>query len=556
MRCAAYARYSTDKQNPLSAEDQLRKCREYAESRGWTLLETQCYKDEEISGATLRRPGLDALLSVSESPARPFDAVIFEDTSRLSRKQADALNLCERFSFAGVRVCFVAQGIDSEDPTFQLMLMARGMIDQFSLSDTANRVRRGMVGNLSRGLHTGGRCYGYRIDGPEGGRRMVLEPGEAKVVRRIFEEYAAGDSLKTIAKRLNTGGVAPPMPYRGQPHPSWAPSALWVMLRNEKFHGMVVWNKTRKVRNPQTRRRVHRRLAPSEWKRVPAEHLRIIPEQLWNQVQVRLAASAQLRPGHGIPLRSLRSQYLLSGFLRCGTCASNVVLVAGGGKWAHAKYGCPLHHQRGICSNGLLVDREKLEREVLAGLKREVMREDVVRFAIEEFERQLRARIEAAGSGLAAIRQEREGLKREAANLARAIAEAGPSPTLLADLARVESGLEQLNEEIFGMGGRSVEAYLSEIEEFVRCRIRELPGILCGNVERAKFELAKHTKEIVLTPDGNGFRISGEFDFCGTRSGPPADFVFRGAGGEAPIVPVRRLPVLPMPVRFEWGVAA
>jgi DNA invertase Pin-like site-specific DNA recombinase len=140
IRCAAYARYSTDKQNPLSTEDQLRKCKEYAESRGWRLLETQIFKDEEISGATLRRPGLEALLSVAESPVRPFDVVIFEDTSRLSRKQADVLNLCERLIFAGVRVCFVTQGVDSEDKTFQLLLMARGMIDQLFLSDTASRV--------------------------------------------------------------------------------------------------------------------------------------------------------------------------------------------------------------------------------------------------------------------------------------------------------------------------------------------------------------------------------------------------------------------------------
>jgi DNA invertase Pin-like site-specific DNA recombinase len=35
LRCAAYARYSTDRQNPLSTEDQLEKCRQYAVERGW-----------------------------------------------------------------------------------------------------------------------------------------------------------------------------------------------------------------------------------------------------------------------------------------------------------------------------------------------------------------------------------------------------------------------------------------------------------------------------------------------------------------------------------------
>jgi Recombinase zinc beta ribbon domain/Resolvase, N terminal domain len=56
LRCAAYARYSTDRQNPLSTEDQLEKCRQYAAERGWSYQERQVYTDEEISGATLERP--------------------------------------------------------------------------------------------------------------------------------------------------------------------------------------------------------------------------------------------------------------------------------------------------------------------------------------------------------------------------------------------------------------------------------------------------------------------------------------------------------------------
>ena len=54
----------------------------------------------------------------------------------------------------------------------------------------------------------------------------------AAIVKRIFADYVAGDSMKTIAKRLNAEGVRPPCPYRGQRHPSWAPSAISVMLHS------------------------------------------------------------------------------------------------------------------------------------------------------------------------------------------------------------------------------------------------------------------------------------------------------------------------------------
>lgn len=97
-RCAAYARYSTDRQNPLSTEDQLDKSRQFAAEHSWQFLDSHVYTDEEISGATLDRPGLRMLLAAAESKPRPFDVLLLEDASRLSRKQADVLNLCERLS--------------------------------------------------------------------------------------------------------------------------------------------------------------------------------------------------------------------------------------------------------------------------------------------------------------------------------------------------------------------------------------------------------------------------------------------------------------------------
>ncbi|MGB6876114.1 MAG: recombinase family protein [Candidatus Acidiferrales bacterium] len=101
LRCASYARYSTDRQNPLSTENQLAKCRQYAVQHEWIFSEDHVYTDEEVSGATLDRAGLRLLLSDAESKPRPFDVLLLEDASRLSRKQSDILNLCERLTFAG-----------------------------------------------------------------------------------------------------------------------------------------------------------------------------------------------------------------------------------------------------------------------------------------------------------------------------------------------------------------------------------------------------------------------------------------------------------------------
>ncbi len=43
LRCAVYARFSSEKQSPLSIEDQVRKCREYAQARDWSVLDSRIY---------------------------------------------------------------------------------------------------------------------------------------------------------------------------------------------------------------------------------------------------------------------------------------------------------------------------------------------------------------------------------------------------------------------------------------------------------------------------------------------------------------------------------
>ena len=112
-RCAAYARYSCDRQSPLSIEDQLRTCRNFGDGRGWKILDEHIYTDAEVSGGSDERLGLERLIAAALSRAHPFDIILVDDTSRLARNLADAMRLYERLNFAGVRVVAVSQGIDT-----------------------------------------------------------------------------------------------------------------------------------------------------------------------------------------------------------------------------------------------------------------------------------------------------------------------------------------------------------------------------------------------------------------------------------------------------------
>lgn len=139
-RCAIYARYSSDKQSPTSIEDQVRKCREYAASHGWEVLQGQIYSDGAMSGTSSEdRPGLCALRMAISTHARPFDVLLVDDTSRLSRHQATAMQLFEQFNFQGVRVIAVGQGIDSSNEQADVLMAVHGIMDSQYVKELAKR---------------------------------------------------------------------------------------------------------------------------------------------------------------------------------------------------------------------------------------------------------------------------------------------------------------------------------------------------------------------------------------------------------------------------------
>jgi len=192
-----------------------------------------------------------------------------------------------------------------------------------------------------------------------------------------------------------------------------------------------------------------------------------------------------------------------------------------------------------MCANELVVRRDRIEQELISGLQREVLREDVAAFALEEFKRQLRERLEDTRSHLATMRNKREKLKTEIANLARAIAEGHRSTALLEELGKRERELDSISEELLAADGRGLDARFREIEEFVQKRLQDIRGLLMADMSRAKSELSKHCTAITLTPEGSTFRIAGDWNLFGGRSD--------GAGGKR----TERLPV-----RFEWLAAA
>jgi site-specific DNA recombinase len=528
LRCAAYARYSSDLQSPRSIEDQLRICREYAHARGFIFLEEHVYVDEALSGVGADRPGLGRLLDAALSPTRPFDVILLDDSSRLARNTKDALGIFERLNFAGIRLIAVSQGIDSENEQAHVLVTVHGMVDSLYVKELAKKTHRGLEGLMLRGQHTGGRCFGYDSIPVSGttGKQLVINESEAAVVRRIFEMSADGQSLKTIAKTLNRECLPPPRPRTGKKYATWCPTCIREMLRRDLYVGKVIWNSSRFVEVPGTNKRVRRARPESEWRIVPHPELQIISDELWQRVKERqdkLQATYGVRKGGGVLIpRSATSPYLLSGILKCGSCGANLIIISGyDSSGHHPRYGCSQHFNRGACSNSLTVRRDWIEGRLLDELQNYVLQRDAVEYVLEEFGNHIKGAFATLSNQMAKMRERKQKLEGELRRLAATAAETGPSAFLVEAISEREKQLRDISDQLLAGGASSVDAHLSDIRNFIMGKMGDLRALLAGDPAPARKELLKHVSEIRMMPqvgDGKGHYVAkGEWKLLGNE---------------------------------------
>jgi site-specific DNA recombinase len=530
LRCAAYARYSSDLQSPLSIDDQLRICREYARSRGFVFLDEHVYVDEALSGVGADRPGLCRLLDAALSAGRPFDVVLLDDSSRLARNTKDALSIFERLNFAGIRLIAVSQGIDSENEQAHVLVTVHGMVDSLYVKELAKKTHRGLEGLMLRGQHTGGRCFGYDSVPVPGtaGKRLVINESEAAVVRRIFEMSAEGQSLKTIAKTLNREHVPPPRPRAGKRYATWCPTCIREMLRRELYAGRVVWNTSRFVKVPGTNKRVRRARPQNEWRIVAHPELQIVSDELWQRVEDRqknLLATYGGRNPKGLMPRSATSPYLLSGILKCGLCGANLTIVTGYSSYGHyPQYGCSQHFNRGACANSVLIRRDWIEERLLDELQNQVLRPEAIDYILDEFGYRLKDALAKLSNQIAQMRERKQKIEGELKRLVDTAAATGPSSFVVAAIHEREQQLREITDQLLAGGSDSVDAHVSEIRSFVTERLRNLRALLTAAPAEARKELLKHVSEIRMIPQsGSGkpyYVAEGKWHLLGNGSGP------------------------------------
>ncbi len=207
FRSAIYTRKSTDHNLDLefnSLDAQREACEAYIKSQaheGWRLVPV-AYDDGGISGASLDRPAIQALLS--EIQAGKIDIVVVYKVDRLTRSLADFAKLVELFDKFGVSFVSITQSFNTTTSMGRLTLNVLLSFAQFEREVIGERVRDKISASKRKGIWVGGPVpLGY----VSVNKKLVIVPEEAETVRAIFRRYLELGSVRLLAADLDQRGI-------------------------------------------------------------------------------------------------------------------------------------------------------------------------------------------------------------------------------------------------------------------------------------------------------------------------------------------------------------
>jgi DNA invertase Pin-like site-specific DNA recombinase/AraC-like DNA-binding protein len=272
-RCAVYTRKSSEEglqQDFNSLDAQREACEAFIRSQkheGWTTL-PEMYDDGGVSGATMNRPALRRLLT--DIAAGHVDMIVVYKIDRLTRSLNDFAKIVEVFDKHGISFVSVTQQFNTTTSMGRLTLNMLLSFAQFEREVTGERIRDKIAASKKKGLWMGGLPpMGYDVDE----RKLVVNQQEAETVCQIYDRYVALGSVRTLKEELDRDGIVSKARIdrygRQSGGKPLARGALYWMLRNRIYRGEIVHKE----------------------KSYPGQHTAIICDQLWNQVQARLATN-------------------------------------------------------------------------------------------------------------------------------------------------------------------------------------------------------------------------------------------------------------------------
>lgn len=292
MNIVIYARFSSHSQTEQSIEGQLKVCYEYARNNNYTVVGE--YVDRAQSGTTDNRLAFQRM--ISDSDKHTFEGVLVYQLDRFARNRYDSAINKSKLKKNGVRVISAKENI-ADDPSGILVEGVLESMAEYYSAELSQKINRGMAINAEKCLSNGSNPgLGFKVDSE---RRFYVDEDEAKIVREIFERYAAGETKAEIVRDLQRRKIKTSI---GK---DFSTNSLSRLLSNKRYIGIYLYKN----------------------KETPGGMPRIIDDDLFYRVQEIIDRNKS------VPARTRgENEYLLTTKLFCGHCKEMMVGYGGTSK--------------------------------------------------------------------------------------------------------------------------------------------------------------------------------------------------------------------------------
>lgn len=311
---AAYCRVSTDQLEQLSSyEAQVNYYTNYINGHA----DYECagiYADEGISGTnTKKREQFNRM--IEDCKAGKIDMIITKSISRFARNTLDTLNYVRTLKELGIGVIFEKENINTLDSKGEVLLTILSSLAQ----DESRSISENSTWGIRRKFEQGKVVVNHKkflgYDKDEEGN-LIIDEKQAKIVRRIYNDYVDGKGSNRIAREFEEEGVKG---WNGKA--KWYESTIRGILTNEKYKGDALLQKTYTV-DFLTKKRIENNGEVPQYY-VEESHPAIIDKEMWEAVQLEMERKRVFSETYCIfKLDYATLDNPFAGRVICGSCGS------------------------------------------------------------------------------------------------------------------------------------------------------------------------------------------------------------------------------------------
>ncbi len=316
LKVAAYCRVSTKFESQQSSIDlQISNYKTVIQSNPqWEYAGV--YFDY---GSGLRQTGRSNLENmINKACAGEIDYILTKSLSRLSRNVLDTLIIIRKLKERGINMYFENENLNSIEDEAEFAITLSGILAQEESRNLSENIQWSYQRKFENGdIFTKYKNFmGYKCDNGN----LVIVPEQAEVVKTIFNLYLDGMTLQQIKEYLESKKIK-----TATGKEIWATYVIQKMLKNEKYKGCTMFQKTYTEDYITGKRKVNHGERAKYY--IEDTHPAIVSKDIFNRVQEEMKRRERIVRNDDGSIEASKSKfnskYILGNLLVCGDCGAS-----------------------------------------------------------------------------------------------------------------------------------------------------------------------------------------------------------------------------------------